>query len=409
MNQSGKVLGGILLVSGTTIGAGMLALPVCTGLAGFYPSVILMIAYWMFMTFTALLFLEVNLWMEDPHANIISMAKKTLGPWAQVASWIVYLFLLYSLTTAYIAGGGALVIDVISETTGLAIPAWFGPLPLLILFGYFVFRGTKSVDYINRILMFGLLVTYLALMVKLYPETHTNFLSRIDWKYFLFGVSVVSTSFGFHIIIPTLTTYLERDVKQLKKVILIGSFIPLIVYLIWNYLSLAIIPSEGEFCLHTGYLKGSTAVQLISYVLHNSAITHIAQAFSIFAIVTSFLGVSLSLMAFLGDGLKVKPTLQGRTSLFLLTFLPPLIVTYINPRAFLSALEFAGAFGVVLLLAVLPALMVWKGREQTHKKLLYKAPGGTGALVAVLGISALVVGIEIANRAGLLKHLLERS
>lgn len=91
MNQSSRVFGGILLVSGTTIGAGMLALPVCTGLAGFFPSLVLFILYWIFMTYTAFLFLEVNLWMGRS-ANIISMAKRTLGRWAQIASWIVYLF-----------------------------------------------------------------------------------------------------------------------------------------------------------------------------------------------------------------------------------------------------------------------------------------------------------------------------
>ena len=37
----GRLLGGILLVAGTAIGAGMLALPVSTGLAGFYPSLFL--------------------------------------------------------------------------------------------------------------------------------------------------------------------------------------------------------------------------------------------------------------------------------------------------------------------------------------------------------------------------------
>ncbi len=35
IHKSSKVTGGILLVAGTGIGAGMLALPVSTGLAGF--------------------------------------------------------------------------------------------------------------------------------------------------------------------------------------------------------------------------------------------------------------------------------------------------------------------------------------------------------------------------------------
>ena len=60
-----KTLGAILLVSGTTIGAAMLALPVVTGLAGFIPTALLFILFWAFMLFTAFLILEVNLWFQN--------------------------------------------------------------------------------------------------------------------------------------------------------------------------------------------------------------------------------------------------------------------------------------------------------------------------------------------------------
>ncbi len=77
-----KLAGGILLVSGTTIGAGMLALPVVTGMAGLLPTLLLFLVFWIFMTYTALLMLEVNLWMKD-HSNMITMAKETLGKWGK--------------------------------------------------------------------------------------------------------------------------------------------------------------------------------------------------------------------------------------------------------------------------------------------------------------------------------------
>ena len=40
MHYKGSVFGGSLLVAGTSIGGGMLALPVLTSLAGFIPSFI---------------------------------------------------------------------------------------------------------------------------------------------------------------------------------------------------------------------------------------------------------------------------------------------------------------------------------------------------------------------------------
>ncbi|GAH02366.1 unnamed protein product, partial [marine sediment metagenome] len=75
-----KVLGSILLVAGTSIGAGMLALPVITATSGFFYSMLLLAVCWVFMVLTGLLVLEVNLNLGVSN-SYISMAKATLGPW----------------------------------------------------------------------------------------------------------------------------------------------------------------------------------------------------------------------------------------------------------------------------------------------------------------------------------------
>ena len=405
-SPASRMLGGILLITGTTIGAGMLALPISTGIAGFYPSMLLFTLYWIYMTFTAFLFLEVNLWMGG-HANIISMAKRTLGCWGQAASWVVYLFLLYSLTAAYIAGGGPLFLEFIAMTTGINLPSWMGPIPLLIIFGYFIFKGTRSVDYLNRILMAGLGIALFLLIAFIFPHGDISMLSHRNWTLIALGVSVVATSFGFHIVIPTLTTYLHRDVSQLRKVILIGSIVPYCIYVIWNFLALKIIPIEGSLGLLEGYKQGASVAHILATTLNNPWISMTAQCFTFFVIVTSFLGVSLSLMDFLADGLNIEKSSKGKGLLFVLTFLPPLLFTYANPRAFFSALEYAGAFGVILLLGILPILMVWRGRYHHRLESTYEVAGGKPALIVAFAFSAMVIALEIANQAGLLHVLLK--
>lgn len=396
-----RVIGGILLVSGTTIGAGMLALPVATGLAGFFPALLLFIFYWAYMTYTAFLMLEVNLWME-PNTNLITMAKRTLGKWGEVLSWIVYLFLLYTLTAAYLAGGAPIFIGFFHYLTGWNIPDWAGPFPLLIVFGFFVYKGTRSVDYVNRLLMGGLAVSYVLMVIFLTPYVKGELLAHIDLKYLLMPVSVVATSFGFHIIIPTLTTYLHRDVRQLKNVILIGSVIPLVVYIIWELLALGIIPLETEHGLIMGSIEGRNGANLLASILNHPVLSTIAHAFSFFAIITSFLGVSLSLSDFLTDGLKAHSIRGGRLMICLLTFLPPLAFIWSNPRAFFDALEYAGAFGVVILLGFLPALMIWRGRYYHKMKSTFKTPGGKITLTIIMAISLTVMVLEMANKSGLL-------
>lgn len=399
-----RLIGGILLVSGTTIGAGMLALPIATGLAGFYPSILLFIVFWMFLTYTAFLMLEVNLWMDGPNNNLISMARLTLGRGGELLSWMTYLFLLYALTTAYIAGSSAIFLDIIALLTGVELPSWAGPLPLLIIFGYFVYRGTRSVDLLNRILMMGLVIAYGFMVVYLIPHVDHAKFDHISWMPLLTAVSVAATSFGYHIIIPSLTVYLQRNITMLKCTIFIGSLIPLIIYIAWEYLTLGIIPLEGHFSISEGYATGANGAHLIGMLIDDPAIATLTRVFSFFAIITSFLGVSLSLSDFLADGFKIERSHAGRAIIFILTFLPPLLITLIDPRAFLSALEYAGAFGVMVLLGLLPALMVWSGRYRLHFYSVYKVPGGRLALIATAVVSLSVIVIEIVNKLELLPH-----
>ena len=123
MFLNNRLVGGILLVSGTAIGAGMLALPVITSFAGFLPSAIALGICWLFMYITAVLLLEVNLSCPG-EPNMISMAGRTLGTAGKLVCWVVYLLLLYSLTAAYIAGSAPLFLQAFYalttiETAGL--------------------------------------------------------------------------------------------------------------------------------------------------------------------------------------------------------------------------------------------------------------------------------------------------
>ena len=89
-----KAIGGALLVAGTAIGAGMLALPVVPGMGGFRPATLIFLICWIFSACTGLLLLEICLWMPND-ANIISMAHHLLGPIGKVAAWLLYIFLFY--------------------------------------------------------------------------------------------------------------------------------------------------------------------------------------------------------------------------------------------------------------------------------------------------------------------------
>src|SRR5690242_3859221 len=117
--MNAKVIGGALLIVGTSIGGGMLALPIATAQSGFLGALLLLFGAWIIMTFGALLILEVNLWFPQD-SNLISMVRHTLGRGAEIIAWVCYLLLFYCLLAAYI-DGGADVFSLILHATHINI------------------------------------------------------------------------------------------------------------------------------------------------------------------------------------------------------------------------------------------------------------------------------------------------
>lgn len=146
-------------------------------------------------------------------------------------------------------------------------------------------------------------------------------------------------------------------------------------------LSWVIVPIGGTNCLEEALQQGLNTIQAMKYFINNTNIYVIGQSFAFFALVTSFLGVTLGLRDFLSDGLSIKQTLLGKMCLTSLIFIPPLLVSIIYPHIFLIMLEYAGGIGCALLLGLLPIIMVWRGRYHFHFKETQQLFGGKSTLI----------------------------
>jgi len=392
-----KIIGSILLIVGTSIGAGMLALPIATAQLGFIGSLILLVVCWSVMTAGAFLILEVNLWMPQ-NSNLISMAKATMGPVGQIISWVFYLLLLYSLLCAYISGGSGLFHNLLLACHFDVSQTW-SSIIFTLLFGLVVFLGIRSIDYVNRGLMFVKLGAYILLIILLTPFISTSKLFAGDLSQLTAtsAMTVTITSFGYASIIPSLRIYFASDLRKLKIAIIIGSLVPLICYAFWDAIIMGVIPLDGAngliTILHSSKNSTSDLVNTLSATASKESITIFARLFTSICVVTSFLGVSLCLTDFLSDGLNL--TKQGNSNLFLhaLTFLPPLIIVIFFPNAFIKALEYAGIYCIILLI-LLPAWMAWMGRYRRHlaKASQYQFFGGKTflLLMMIFGVAMLI-------------------
>ncbi len=398
-----RLIGGILLVSGTTIGGAMLVLPILTAGAGLYPSVALILATWFFMFFSAFLILEVSLTMKSG-SNMVTMATKTLGSVGKWVSWVAYLFLLYCLTAAYLAGSGELVQIGLYNHAGIEAPSWFFPFPMIMILGVFVYMGAKLVDYCNRFFMLGLVATYLIIVLFSAPEMNYSLAGEYHWSYLVISAPVVTTAFGFHIVIPSLVAYLDRDVKKLKICLWIGAAIPLLVYIIWQVVMFSVLPFSGEHSLVSAFKNGNSVTIPLGNLLQSPMLITASRLLNVFAIITSFLGVTLSLSDFLTDGLNLDRSHSSRILVICLTFIPPLFFVLTYPRIFVVALEYASIF-VAILLGLLPIAMVWIRRYRHGLKAPIAFPGGRPLMVLAALVFILVIIFQLSDAFGALNFL----
>jgi tyrosine-specific transport protein len=388
-----RFIGGVLLIVGTSIGGGMLALPVANAATGFWQSSFFLFICWAFMTLGAFFILEANLYLPRGK-HMVSMAEATLGNYGLLAAWISYLFLLYTLLSAYISGG-ADVLNSLLLKMNLHLSDWQASSLFTLVFGLIVYGGIHSVDMANRALMFGKLVVYCLLVIFIAPHIDMHYFHHGAMQYVGGSIMILITSFGFAIIVPNLREYFDDDIKTLKKVILIGSLIPLFCYLAWDAVILGTLPSAGNHGLESLMQSAHTTSDLANMLTDKIQSPKISALFNFFTsicMLTAFLGVSLCLYSFLADGLKLREHGKHGIGLFILTFLPPLLIVIFYPGAYIHALSYAGIFCIILLL-LLPALMCYFGRKQYQSA--FKVPGGMISQFSIIIISIILLIKEI--------------
>jgi tyrosine-specific transport protein len=389
LRLASKIFSGSFLVAGTAIGAGMLALPLATANAGFLPALAIYAVCWLFSMATGFLMLEITLKMKE-HANLVTMSSHFLGKVGSGLAWILYIFLFYCLTIAYVAGGSSMVGSM-----------WFGgnfPLLSTILFvgvfGGAVFFGTKIVDRMNVFLMVALISSYFGFVTFGTSHVNLTFLKKVDFPAVVLALPVIFTSFSYQGILPTLTDYLKRDRKAIRYSIVFGTTIPFMAYIVWDFLIKGIVPLES---LLVAKDSGFTAVEPLKNYLNSPFVLTLGQSFAFFALATSFLGVTLGLLDFLADGLKVSKKGWGRFWLCVLIYLPTAIVARTYPGIFFMALEYAGGIGCVLLLGLFPILMVWvkryvKKEGRSHPELF----GGQWLLILLIIFILFEIGVTLS-------------
>jgi tyrosine-specific transport protein len=383
--------GALFVVAGTTIGAGMLALPMSVASLGLLGGSLLLIALWGVMYFAALVALDLNIY-STVGSSIAKLSEQYLGKSAGLIGALTLILMLNALLVAYTSGAASLIKTIADTYTSFSLSQPVIITVFTIVMAAIVCIDMKILDTGNRIffaiMMFVFLGMMLALSSKIQISQPMLGIQESGLSPWLIAVPIFFTSFGFHGSIPSLVNYCENRAQVIKSAFFWGSFLPLIVYMVWIAGGLSIVYTH-DHAVFSQLINNEADLGIFILSLSKAINTPWLQSFSwvftLLAIITSFLGVAIGLFDYYREYLaKVKPS-QQRLYAGAFALGIPLLITLIAEETFVRVLGFAGIFLSVLAIG-LPCT-IWlklKSRQDFVTQLNTK-------LVTVL----LIIGISV--------------
>lgn len=337
----------VFMITGMTIGAGILGLPYVIARSG------LLIGMCMIVAWGAVI-LSLNLMLGDVAVRtkgsfqIPGFAGKYLGNWAKIFLSILILSSGFGTLLAYIIGEGRALAEIFGGNP------FFWSIVFWSIGSFFILKGLQTLKSVERITSISVIILITALVIFLLPKMESANLvySNISNFFLPFGVIL----FAMHATpsIAEAHALLPGSKKRFKKAIIIGTLIPIFVYLLF---SLAVV---GYFGLNTTELATVGLGREFSH-----AFSIMTNVFAVLAMGTCFMGIGLALKQILVWDYKVSRHLAEFSIVIV-----PLILFLFGFRSFIQVLNVVGGLfiGLEAIMIVLICYMARKKGDLSGKR-----------------------------------------
>ena len=374
----------------------MLALPVQTANAGFMYSALGIVICWAFMTYTGLLLVEATLWIKN-ETHFTSLSRILVGNGVRILALLVYLFMNYLSLVAYTAGGAALIKNNVEAHFGITLNYEICCALFTLFFGSMIYLGAQIVGKLNMLFMIGMVIAYFGLTsLAIGHVKMSQLIYQHDWTQGLGIFSIILATFSYQMVVPSICLQLNYDAEKLKKAIVIGTTIPFVIYTCWLFIIHGVVPQGG---LLDALNRGASATEPLRAQFEHWSLTFLSDIFAFFAIVTSYLGLSLALFYFLKDCFHDVKINLSKNAIILSSIVPTLFLAMMFPKALVQCLDISGGYGDTILSGLIPISMVWVGRYRKKMTGEFRVPGGkirpshSGSFLSLYFCEAIHVGI----------------
>ena len=385
----------IATLTGTIIGAGVLAIPYSFMKAGFltgFLNLIILSAAVLFLYF----YMGEIVLRTNGKMQLTGYANKYLGKNGKRVMAFTMLFGIYGALVAYIIGVGR-SLNSLFHFPSLELFGAFIPPEIISSILFFIFGITVVYFGLNLIrkseLLMGAIVMAIILLICLLSFWKIDFsnLSAFNISGIFLPYGVVLFALAGAVAIPEMEEELVLHRKELKKAILIGALIPIILYFLF---ALTVVGNCGK---STGEI--ATTCLIGKYGLFMIILGNL---FPIFAMSTSFLTLGLGLKEMFNYDYKLNPF----TSWFLTVIIPLIlffwIFFFVREEIFFKTIGLTGGVAMTLE-GILIVWMFQKAKLKGDRKPEYEVK--SSKIISSILIILFLIGMlyTILNFLGIIK------
>ena len=309
----------VFIITGMTIGAGILGLPYVIARSGLAVGLVLVVLWGLVMLLLNLMLGEIAVRTEG-NFQLPGFAGKYLGQWAKNLMSVIIVFSGFGALLAYIIGEGQTLAEIFGG------PAMWWSIFFWSIGSFFIWRGLQTVKTLERVLSLAVIIIIVALSLFLLPKMNTANLHYVNWSNFFLPFGVILFALHATPSIAEAHALLPGSSKRFKKAIIIGTLIPIAVYVL--------------FCLATVGYFGLNTAEIATIGLGRAfgpAFSIIANAFAVMAMATCFMGMGVALKQTLVWDHKISRHVAEFTVVIV-----PILLFLFGFRSFVEVLDLVG-------------------------------------------------------------------
>ncbi len=347
MEFNWKLFAGVATMTGTIVGAGFLGIPYVVAKSGFVIGLLQIIAIGLVLLVAKLYLGEILLRTEKTH-QLPGLAKIYLGEKGYKIMFFSLLFGIYSALVAYLIGEGQSLSFLFTGSLDYSIYFAFG---FWLILTVFVSKGIRALKKGESAGLIFVLVILTLIFVLFSSKIKTENIMTYDLSNAFLPVGVVMFALLGFSALPEVLRVLKRNEFLMKKAVIIGAIIPIIIYSLFTFVVVG--------------FAGEATPEIATF-----ALGRVVVLLGIFTMFTAFFAISMAMR----DIYRFDLNYSALKSWFLACFIPLILFLVIYLFDLASFVQIMGVGGAVTgsLTGILILLMVRKARKIGKRKPEYK-------------------------------------